>query len=41
MTVEKAKKIIILEKGSLKVKEPNFCGPYCSLVCGAFILVPD
>jgi hypothetical protein len=41
MAVEKTKKVIILEKASLKVREPNFCGPYCRLVCGAFLIVPD
>ncbi|GEM_PF-1817854 len=34
-------RIIVLEKSKINVREPNFCGPYCSLVCGGLIIAPD
>jgi hypothetical protein len=37
----KKAKIIVLEKATLKMREPNFCGALCKIVCGGFYIVPD
>jgi hypothetical protein len=37
VAVKKAK-VVVLEKGYLKVKEPNFCVTLCRTVCAAYYI---
>lgn len=39
--MEVKKRVIILEKNKINAREPNFCGPHCSFVCGGLIIAPD
>jgi hypothetical protein len=34
-------KVIVLEKATLKVREPNFCVPLCRTVCGGYYIDPQ